>query len=74
MFKTIFNNSKTDPEHPKNLKQANVALAERMDHLMRVNSIAARVGKLEVKTPVLVKNPTTILVKKRGSLRRTLGG
>lgn len=50
---------------------ATEALAERMDHMMRMNSLALRIVNLEVKTPVQVKNPASILVKRPISLRRT---
>ncbi len=64
MFGNLFSNH-------KDTNQANEALAERMDHMMRVNNLASRIVKLEVKTPVPVKNPAAILVKRTISLRRS---
>lgn len=49
---------------------ATEALAERMDHMMRVNNLASRIINLEVKTPAQVKNPASNLVKRPVSLRR----
>ena len=65
MFGNLFSKSNTATIN------ATEALAERMDHMMRINSLASRIMSLEVKTPVQVKNPASILVKRPISLRRT---
>ncbi len=70
MFGNLFSKSNSNTVNYTDLNQANEALAERMDHMMRVNSLASRIVKLEVKVPVQVKNPASILVKKSVSLRR----
>lgn len=70
MFNSIINALKATSHDDQVAAQARNALAERMDHMMRVESISARIIKLEVKTPVLVKEPRSILLKKTSSLRR----
>jgi hypothetical protein len=71
MFGKLFSKSSDSQYNPVDMTRANEALADRLDHMMRLNTISARIVNLEVKTPVLVKNPTSIMVKKQPSLRRT---
>ena len=68
MFSSIINAFKATPDHQHEAKDI---LAERMDHMMRMSSISARIVKLEVKTPVLVKDPRSILLKKSSLLRKS---
>lgn len=71
MFTSIINAFKDAPVDHTAINKANQALAERMDHMLRVESLSARIVKLEVKKPELVKNPNAILLKKSFSLRRS---
>ncbi len=71
MFNSIINAFKATPSDHYEINKAQEALAERMDHMMRMESLSARIYKLEVKTPVTVKNPNAILLKKSFSLRRS---
>jgi hypothetical protein len=70
MFNSIINAFKATPPEDQSISQVKSALAERMDHMMRMDSISARIIKLEVKNPVLVKDPRSILLKKSSSLRK----
>ena len=60
MFSIILNKFKAAPEDHTVLNKANEALAERMDHMMRLTSISTRIVNLEAKPPELVKNPSSI--------------
>lgn len=60
MFSNILNKFKAAPEDLTQINKANQALAERMDHMMRLNSISTRIVNLEAKPPALVKNPTSV--------------
>jgi hypothetical protein len=70
MFNSIINAFKATSDDHYEINKAQEALAERMDHMMRVESLSARIIKLEVRTPELVKNPNAILLKKSYSLRK----
>ncbi len=70
MFNSIINAFKATPTDQHEINKAQEALAERMDHMMRVQSLSARIIKLEVRSPELVKNPNAILLKKSFSLRK----
>lgn len=71
MFGNLFGKSNNSPSTHIDLNSANKALAERMDHMMRINNLASRIVNLEVKMPVVVKSAPSILVKNPASLRRT---
>ncbi len=70
MFNSIINAFKATSGEQYEINKAQEALAERMDHMMRMESLSARICKLEVKVPVKVKEPGSILLKKNSSLRR----
>jgi hypothetical protein len=70
MFNSIINAFKATSQEGQVSTQAKNALADRMDHMIRVENLANRIYKLEVKTPVVVKEPRSILLKKNSSLRR----
>jgi hypothetical protein len=72
MFNSIINAFKATPSDQYDINKAQEALAERMDHMMRMESLSARIVKLEVRTPELVKNPNAILLKKSYSLRKAI--
>jgi hypothetical protein len=71
MFNSIINAFKATSHENQVSAQARNALADRMDHMIRVENLAARIYKLEVKTPVVVKEPRSILLKKNSLLRRS---
>ncbi|MDE2445885.1 MAG: hypothetical protein KGO94_06885 [Alphaproteobacteria bacterium] len=71
MFGNLFSKSSATQSNHIDLTKANLALAERLDHMVRVNSISERVSKIEVKTPELVKKPTSIILKNPSILRRS---
>jgi hypothetical protein len=64
MFTALFSIFKAEPEHDHVLDQANEALQERMDHMLRQGHIARRVVTRET-----YSNP---LVNKRVSIRRAI--
>lgn len=70
MFNSIINAFKATSGDQYEINKAQEALAERMDHMMRMESLTSRICKLEVKTPVKVKDPRSILLKKNSPLRR----
>jgi hypothetical protein len=71
MFNSIINALKATSGDQYEINKAQEALAERMDHMMRMESLSARICKLEVKVPVRVKEPRSILLKKNSLLRRS---
>ena len=70
MFNSIINAFKATSSDQFAINKAQEALADRMDHMMRMESLSARIIKLEVRTPELVKNPKAILLKKSYLLRK----
>lgn len=60
MFTALFSPSKNAPEDPAVLTNANKALKQRMEHMLRQTHLIPRIERLEAKPGPVVKAPLSI--------------